>query len=177
MKQKAKKNPKSRRRRARSSGAVRAKKGGARARKRKFTSRNVGGIIVRTSGRREKFDADRMAKTVGRSGVPYLMARDIAKKVSRKLLARKASTTGRKTRSPRRVSARTVRKLVANELRQRNRPDIAASYAGEMPANVHAGRDDLENSTEPVLDLTAANRSKLLFDGASRSAKSTKAAR
>jgi hypothetical protein len=42
-------------------------------------------VIRRSSGRREKFDTNRMAQTVGRSGVPFLMARDVAKKVSNKL--------------------------------------------------------------------------------------------
>ena len=37
--------------------------------------------ISSSSGRKEKFDTDRMAQTIGRSGVPFLMARDIEKKV------------------------------------------------------------------------------------------------
>jgi hypothetical protein len=37
-------------------------------------------VIKRSSGRKEKFDTNRMAQTVGRSGVPFLMARDVAKK-------------------------------------------------------------------------------------------------
>lgn len=161
-----------RRNRVRSRGSTKARKGSAIRRKRKVIPKP---LIVRSSGRREKFDTDRMAKTVGRSGVPYLMARDIASKVSRKLLSRKSSKLPRKPGSPRRVAAATVRKLVAEELRQRNRPDIAASYVGEAPKNVYPDRYEMENSTEPVSDLVAANRSKLLFDGTSRSAKSTKA--
>src|SRR6187200_3771228 len=41
--------------------------------------------IKRSSGRKEKFDTNRMAQTVGRSGVPFLMARDVAKTVSNKI--------------------------------------------------------------------------------------------
>ncbi len=41
--------------------------------------------VRRSSGRKEKFDTNRMAQTVGRSGVPFLMARDVAKKVSGKI--------------------------------------------------------------------------------------------
>src|SRR5215217_6321504 len=41
--------------------------------------------VRRSSGRKEKFDANRMAQTVSRSGVPFLMARDVAKKVSGKI--------------------------------------------------------------------------------------------
>jgi hypothetical protein len=42
-------------------------------------------IIKRSSGRKEEFDMERMAKITSRSGVPFLMARDIAKKVSNKI--------------------------------------------------------------------------------------------
>jgi transcriptional regulator NrdR family protein len=41
-------------------------------------------IIKRTSGRREKFETDKMAQTVSRSGTPFLLARDVAKTVSEK---------------------------------------------------------------------------------------------
>ena len=43
-------------------------------------------IIKRTSGRREKFETDKMAKTVSRSNAPFLLARDVAKTVSEKVL-------------------------------------------------------------------------------------------
>ena len=41
--------------------------------------------VRRSSGRKENFDTNRMAQTVARSGVPFLMARDVAKKVSGKI--------------------------------------------------------------------------------------------
>ena len=41
--------------------------------------------IKRSSGHKERFDTNRMAQTVSRSGVPFLMARDVAKKVSNKI--------------------------------------------------------------------------------------------
>jgi hypothetical protein len=41
--------------------------------------------IRRSSGRREKFNMERMAQTVSRSGVPFIMARDISKKIARKV--------------------------------------------------------------------------------------------
>src|SRR5918993_6025664 len=43
-------------------------------------------IIKRTSGRREKFETDKMAQTVSRSGTPFLLARDVAKTVSEKVM-------------------------------------------------------------------------------------------
>jgi hypothetical protein len=38
-------------------------------------------VIKRSSDRHEKFDINRMAQTVSRSGVPFLMARDVSKNV------------------------------------------------------------------------------------------------
>lgn len=40
-------------------------------------------VVKRSSGRVEKFDTNRLAQTVSRSGVPFLMARDIAKKAKK----------------------------------------------------------------------------------------------
>ena len=51
-------------------------------------------IIKRTSGRREKFETDKMAKTVSRSGTPFLLARDVAKTVSEKVLRKGDDATG-----------------------------------------------------------------------------------
>ncbi len=100
-------------------------------------------IIKRSSGRKEKFDTERLAQTVGRSGVPYMMARDIAKKATRRIKAQvgsrqekkkpKASKSRLATRSkpkPIVIRADQVRNIVSEELRDRNRPDIASSYSG-----------------------------------------------
>lgn len=131
--------------------------------------------IVRSSGRKENFDVNRMAQTISRSGTPFMMARDISKKVSRKV---KASSSSLKTKKERKgvteVEGEQVRRLVADELRQRNRPDIASSYTGEKPENTRQDRHSLMNENEPVLDNAAANRSKLLYDGTSYFAKSTR---
>ena len=100
------------------------------AKKKARRKRPVAVTIRRSSGRKEKFDLDRMAKTTGRSGVPFMMARDIAKKVSRKVRAE--ARDGGKDRT---VTAGRVRKMVAKELRDRNHPEIASSYVGEVPEN------------------------------------------
>lgn len=85
--------------------------------------------IRRSSGRKEKFDLDRMAKTVSRSGVPFLMARDIAKNVLKRI---KAEGSGRSKKT---VTANRVRKMIANELNSRNQQMMASSYKGEAPEN------------------------------------------
>src|SRR5215204_856043 len=88
--------------------------------------------VRRSSGRKEKFDANRMAQTVSRSGVPFLMARDVAKKVSGKIKqeARNPQSKGKDNNNnsnksnPTQLKEKTVtgsrvRKLVASELRDR----------------------------------------------------------
>jgi hypothetical protein len=134
-------------------------------------------IIKRSSGRKEKFDTERLAQTVGRSGVPYLMARDIAKKATRKIKAQVGSKQGKKKpkaskstlakRSkpkPMVIRADQVRNIVSEELRDRNRPDIASSYSGNPPDHVDLETKPNLNDREPVLDIVAANKTKVLFD-------------
>jgi hypothetical protein len=48
--------------------------------------------IRRSSGRKEKFNMERMAQTVSRSGVPFIMARDVSKKIGKKV-KNKSSTS------------------------------------------------------------------------------------
>jgi transcriptional repressor NrdR len=143
-------------------------------------------IIKRTSGRREKFETDKMAQTVSRSGTPFLLARDVAKTVSEKVMQERDDNAasegggggGGETRaslpSTIEVDAGEVRKMVAEELRERNRPDIASSYSGERPENTRQGRHELMRENQPLHDADAANQSKLLFDSSTNMAKSTR---
>src|SRR5215212_269798 len=141
-------------------------------------------IIKRTSGRREKFETDKMAQTVSRSGTPFLLARDLAKTVSEKVLRKGNNTiaTGRRGKEEKRTSspstievdAGEVRKMVAEELKERNRPEIASSYSGERPENTRQGRHELMKENQPLHDADAANQSKLLFDSSTNVAKSTR---
>ena len=141
-------------------------------------------VVKRSSGRVEKFDTNRLAQTVGRSGVPFLMARDIAKKATKKIKSqirspvrednhtnkkagKRTTSRGRKS-SPKAkpvvVMASQVRNLVANELQDRNRPEIASSYTGHPPEHRDLqGKLNL-NDKEPVLDIVAANMNKVLHD-------------
>ncbi|MDQ3848782.1 MAG: hypothetical protein M3261_07485 [Thermoproteota archaeon] len=152
----------------------------SRAKKRIEASTNV--IIKRTSGRREKFETNKMAQTVSRSGTPFLLARDVAKTVSEKVMHKANNTTagaeeGETTTSlppTVEVEAGEVRKMVAEELKERNRPDIASSYSGERPENTRQGRHELMRENQPLHDADAANQSKLLFDSSTSMAKSTR---
>ena len=139
-------------------------------------------IIKRTSGRREKFETDRMAQTVSRSGTPFLLARDVAKTVSEKVVREgndaTASQVGveERTSSPSaiEVDGAEVRKMVAEELKERNRPDIASSYSGERPENTLEGGHEVMNQNQPLHDANAAMQSKLMFDSSTQMARSTK---
>ena len=132
-------------------------------------------VIRRSSGRKEKFDTDRMAQTVSRSGVPFLMARDVAKKVSNKLkqesytpqTKRRKNNKSKPTQPKEKtVTASRIEKLVANELRYRNRSDIAASYSGQVPENT--SQDQSLKDKQPVADNVALNKNRVLHDTSKR---------
>jgi hypothetical protein len=86
--------------------------------------------IRRSRGRKENFDVYRMSQTISRSGVPFVMARDIATNVSKKIDHEAKDSNKEKT-----VTAGRVRKMVTQELRNRNEQAKASSYAGGMPEN------------------------------------------
>src|SRR5918912_2487873 len=134
-------------------------------------------VIKRSSGHKEKFDTNRMAQTVGRSGVPFLIARDVAKTVSNKIKHEaQQQAKGRRSSSNRSkptqlkektVTASRVRNLVSNELRDRNRSDIAASYSGQTPENT-LPEEDLKDKQPTIADTAAANRNRVLHDQSKR---------
>ena len=122
-----------------------------------------------------------MAQTVSRSGVPFLMARDIAKKVSGKIKQEahnqqskgkdnNNSNNGNKSNATqlkeKTVTGSRVRKLVASELRDRNRGDIASSYSGQVPENT-LQEQNLKDQ-QPITDTVAANRNRVLHDTSKR---------
>ena len=140
-------------------------------------------IIKRTSGRTEKFETNKMAQTVSRSGTPFLLAREVAKTVSEKVMRkdndaqapqRKEDGMKGSSHSTIEVDGGEVRKMVAEELKERNRPEIASSYSGERPENTRQGRHELMKENQPLHDADAANQSKLLFDSSTNVAKSTR---
>ena len=123
-----------------------------------------------------------LAQTVSRSGVPFLMARDIAKKATKKIKSQIMSPVGEDKKTGKRTTSRArksspkpklepvvvtssqVRNLVADELQDRNRSDIASSYTGHPPENRDLQSKPNLNDKEPVLDIVAANMNKVLHD-------------
>jgi hypothetical protein len=134
--------------------------------------------VKRSSGRQEKFDSHRMTQTVSRSGVPFLMARDITKKVVRKLGRTQrnkdmsnSSKTIRNSKSQRNKNTKEViipgneiRSMVSEELRHRNRSDIAGSYEGQSPSNPKLERDEGVDSTVPSLHNVTTPKTNIIHD-------------
>src|SRR5581483_6480210 len=107
--------------------------------------------IRRSTGRKEKFNIDKMIQTTSRSGVPFLMARDIAKNVSKKI---KAEAKGRDKKT---VTAGRVRNMIAEELRDRNQQTIASSYAGDTPENTQ--KENVASKVDPNESLLGSGDS------------------
>jgi len=123
---------------ARKKKAVKRRAARSSKKKKRIARKKPAAITVRRSnGRKEKFDLDKMAKTTSRSGVPFLMARDVAKNVSKQIKS-EAKGKGKKT-----VTAGRVRKMIAGELRDRNEKTIASSYGGKVPGNTQRDMADL----------------------------------
>ena len=141
--------------------------------------------IRRSSGRREKFNTERMAQTVSRSGVPFIMARDISKKIAKKVKNKSSTSTqqGRHKnptkkqrkiqRKERIITAGKVRQMVAEELIDRNRPDIAKSYSGNPPENTAKNINDSLVGKQQGIDKSSVNtqrsrRNEVIYDQSKR---------
>jgi transcriptional regulator NrdR family protein len=129
--------------------------------------------IRRSSGRKEKFDLGRMTATSSRSGVPFMVARDIAKNVSEQI---KSEANGKSTKT---VTAGRVRKMIAEELRSRNQQAAASSYVGQTPENTQHGRAGVDHYESPIgsadtdqHNVYRANRDTVMHDRSKRLASS-----
>lgn len=138
-------------------------------------------VIRRSTGREEKFDPNRLAKTSSRSGIPFAMAKDIAnittEKVQNSIKNKKSNekisednldntmTSNKITFEDKVVvTADQVRNIVADELKDRNKPEVAASFIGEQTTNNSISNKPSLDDKEPMLDNVAANKNRLRFD-------------
>ena len=62
------------------------------------------------------------------------------------------------------VTADQVKNLIAEELKERNRPEAASSFVGESPINNSISNKSSLDDREPMLDNVAANKNRLRFD-------------
>ena len=138
-------------------------------------------VIKRSTGREEKFDTNRLAQTSSRSGIPFAMAKDIAnktvEKVQNSIKNKKSNEKIAKdnindtiisdkitSKDKVVVTADQVKNIVAEELKDRNRPEVASSFIGEQITNNSISNKPSVNDREPVLDNVAANKNRLRFD-------------
>jgi hypothetical protein len=133
--------------------------------------------VTRSSGRQEKFDSHRMTQTVSRSGVPFLMARDITKKVVRKIGHRQINKEMRNAKPTRNsksqrnkntkeviIPGNKIRSMITEELHNRNRSDIAASYEGQSPSNSRLEQAESIDSNAPSLHGVTTPKTNIIHD-------------
>jgi hypothetical protein len=77
--------------------------------------------VEKRNGGSETFDEDKLARGVSRSGTPFLMAKDIAKSIHKKLEEKPENTT---------IRSIDIKDYVVEELKSRNESVIAESYSG-----------------------------------------------
>ena len=148
-------------------------------------------VLKRSSGRKEKFDTDRLTQTVSRSGVSFPVARDIAKSVTKKIkksvqnkstgatkkkrqqpqtqsspatTKQKLKTNTKKEQETVIVTASQIKNLVKNELKDRNQQDHSPSFSDNTTVGEDSSMKITLNDREPVLDKVAANKNKILYD-------------
>ncbi|HJU58209.1 MAG TPA: hypothetical protein VJ583_00540 [Nitrososphaeraceae archaeon] len=148
-------------------------------------------VVKRSSGRKEKFDTDRLAQTVSRSGVSFPLARDVAKSVTKKIKKpvqnkstgrtkkqqqqqqqqqkqiqkQKLKTNAKKEQKTVTVTASQIKNLVNNELKERNQQDHSpSSFSDSTIVGKDSSMKITLNDREPVIDNVAANKNKILYD-------------
>jgi len=148
-------------------------------------------VVKRSSGRKEKFNTDRLTQTVSRSGVSFPVARDVAKSVTKKIkkstqtkstgatkkkkqaqqssaatttTKQKLKTTSKKEPETVIVPASQIKNLVEDELKDRNQQDHSPSFSDNALIGNDSSMKITLNDREPVIDNVAANKNKILYD-------------
>jgi hypothetical protein len=146
-------------------------------------------VVERSSGRNEKFDTDRLAQTVSRSGVSFPVARDVAKSVTKKIKKsvqnkstgstkkkqqqkkpssirnkQKLKAIPKKEQEPVIVTADQIKNLVQDEIKNRNQQDHTPLFSDNTTLREDSSIKTTLNDIEPVIDNVAANKNKILYD-------------
>ena len=95
------------------------------------------------------------------------------KKTGKRTASRGQKSSQKPKLEPVVVTASQVRNLVADELQDRNRPEIASSYTGHPPEHRDLHSKPSLNDKEPILDIVAANKNKVLHDPSKEPPRST----
>lgn len=83
--------------------------------------------VEKRNGSYETFDEDKLARGVSRSGTPFLMAKDIAKSLHKKLKENSNNNI---------VQSSNLKQYVVEELKSRNENVIAESYSGYSKSTI-----------------------------------------
>ena len=78
--------------------------------------------IEKRNGAVEAFDEEKLARGVSRSGTPFMMAKDIAKSIQKKI---KENNSNNNT-----IHSSQIKEFVTEELKSRNENVIAESFSG-----------------------------------------------
>ena len=78
--------------------------------------------IEKRNGAHEAFDEEKLARGVSRSGTPFMMAKDIAKSIQKKI---KENNSNNNT-----IRSSQIKEFVTEELKSRNENVIAESFSG-----------------------------------------------
>ena len=78
--------------------------------------------IEKRNGAIEAFDEEKLARGVSRSGTPFMMAKDIAKSIQKKI---KENNSNNNT-----IRSSQIKEFVTEELKSRNENVIAESFSG-----------------------------------------------
>jgi transcriptional repressor NrdR len=78
--------------------------------------------IEKRNGALEAFDEEKLARGVSRSGTPFMMAKDIAKSIQKKI---KENNSNNNT-----IRSSQIKEFVTEELKSRNENVIAESFSG-----------------------------------------------
>ena len=85
-------------------------------------SEKVNISVEKRNGSHETFDEEKLARGVSRSGIPFMMAKDIAESINKKI---KENNNNNNT-----ILSSQIKKFVIEELKSRNENVITESYSG-----------------------------------------------
>ncbi|MDN5845013.1 MAG: hypothetical protein L0H53_01925 [Candidatus Nitrosocosmicus sp.] len=95
--------------------------------------------VEKRSGNSEKFDGEKLVRGISRAGTPFMLAKDISKSITGKLVENPPIDN--------RIYSSKIREYVAEELKQRNQSTIAESYTGYSKNSVTSvNEEQLHNS-------------------------------
>jgi len=82
--------------------------------------------LKKRNGSHETFNEEKLARGVSRSGIPFMMAKDIAESINKKIKENNNNT----------ILSSQIKKFVIEELKSRNENVITESYSGYSKSTI-----------------------------------------